>query len=305
MANILTSLFNVDKKKLKEVEKLAQQVDDLKDKYKAMSDDELKAQTDILKTRLENESLDEIMFDAFAVAREAAVRVIGEYPYFVQIMGAIVLHQGDIAEMKTGEGKTLTSVMAVYLNALSGKGVHVVTVNEYLAKRDADWMGAIHRFLGLSVDVNLRSKSAAQKRKAYECDITYTTNAEIGFDYLRDNMVVNVNERVLRNLEFAIVDEVDSILIDESRTPLIISGGQKQTANLYQQADRFVKKLVEGEDYEIDIKAKTVQLSEAGVAKAEHTFKIENLYELQHTHLVHHLHQALKANYIMIRDFRC
>lgn len=303
MANILTSLFNVDKKKLKEVEKLAQQVDDLKDKYKAMSDDELKAQTDILKTRLENESLDEIMFDAFAVAREAAVRVIGEYPYFVQIMGAIVLHQGDIAEMKTGEGKTLTSVMAVYLNALSGKGVHVVTVNEYLAKRDADWMGAIHRFLGLSVDVNIRSKSAAQKRKAYECDITYTTNAEIGFDYLRDNMVVNVNERVLRNLEFAIVDEVDSILIDESRTPLIISGGQKQTANLYQQADRFVKKLVEGEDYEIDIKAKTVQLSEAGVAKAEHTFKIENLYELQHTHLVHHLHQALKANYIMIRDF--
>ncbi len=302
MTNILSSIFNVDKKRLKEIEKLAKQVDDLKDIYKAMSDDELKAQTDILRTRLETETVDDVMFDAFAVAREAAVRVIGEYPYFVQVMGAIVLHQGDIAEMKTGEGKTLTSVLPVYLNALSGKGVHIVTVNEYLAQRDAEWMGAIHRFLGLTVDVNIRSKSAAQKRKAYECDVTYTTNAEIGFDYLRDNMVVDVKERVLRNLEYAIVDEVDSILIDESRTPLIISGGQKQTANLYQQANRFVRKLVEGEDYEIDVKAKTVQLTESGVAKAEHAFRIENLYELQHTHLVHHLHQALKANYIMIKD---
>ncbi len=302
MANLLSSIFNFDKKRIREIEKLAQQVDVLKDKYKEMSDDELKAQTDILKKRLENESLDDIMFDAFAVAREAALRVIGEYPYFVQIMGAIVLHQGDIAEMKTGEGKTLTSVLPVYLNALTGKGVHVVTVNEYLAQRDAEWMGQIHKFLGLTVDVNVRSKSASLKRKSFECDITYTTNAEIGFDYLRDNMVTDVKERVLRNLEFAIVDEVDSILIDESRTPLIISGGQKQTANLYQQSDRFVKKLVEGEDYEIDVKARTVQLSEQGVAKAEKTFGVNNLYDLKHTHLVHHLHQALKANYIMIKD---
>lgn len=303
MANILNALFNFDKKRLKEIEKLAKKVDDLKDTYKNMSDEELQQQTDILKKRLENETLDDIMFDAFAVAREAAVRVIGEYPYFVQIMGAIVLHQGDIAEMKTGEGKTLTSVLPVYLNALTGKGVHVITVNEYLAQRDADWMGKIHQFLGLTVGVNTRIKSPSQKREVFECDITYTTNAEIGFDYLRDNMVTNPKNRVLRSLEFALVDEVDSILIDESRTPLIISGGQKQTANLYQQSDRFVKKLVEGEDYEIDIKAKTVQLTEQGVNKAEKTFGVSNLYELKHTHLVHHLHQALKANYIMIRDF--
>ncbi len=302
MANVLSSIFNFDKKRLKEIEKLAQKVDDLKEKYKAMSDDELKSQTGILRLRLENETLDDIMFDAFAIAREAAVRVIGEYPYFVQIMGGIVLHQGDIAEMKTGEGKTLTSVLPVYLNALPGKGVHVVTVNEYLAQRDAEWMGEIHRFLGLSVGVNIRIKTAQQKREAFECDITYTTNAEIGFDYLRDNMVTVVKERVLRQLEFALVDEVDSILIDESRTPLIISGGKKQTANLYQQSDRFVKRLTEGQDFEIDVKAKTVQLTEDGVAKAEKVFGINNLYELKHTHLVHHLHQALKANYIMIRD---
>jgi preprotein translocase subunit SecA len=302
MANVLSSIFNFDRKRLKEIEKLAQRVDELKEKYQAMSDDELKAQTGILKQRLESETLDDIMFDAFAVAREAAVRVINEYPYFVQIMGGIVLHQGDIAEMKTGEGKTLTSVLPVYLNALTGKGVHVVTVNEYLAQRDAEWMGEIHRFLGLSVGVNLRIKTAQQKREAFECDITYTTNAEIGFDYLRDNMVTTIKERVLRHLEFALVDEVDSILIDESRTPLIISGGKKQTANLYQQSDRFVKRLEQGQDFEIDVKAKTVQLTEDGVAKAEKVFGINNLYELKHTHLVHHLHQALKANYIMLRD---
>jgi preprotein translocase subunit SecA len=302
MANVLSSIFNFDRKRLKEIEKLAQRVDELKEKYRAMSDDELKAQTGILKQRLESETLDDIMFDAFAVAREAAVRIINEYPYFVQIMGGIVLHQGDIAEMKTGEGKTLTSVLPVYLNALTGKGVHVVTVNEYLAQRDAEWMGEIHRFLGLSVGVNLRIKTAQQKREAFECDITYTTNAEIGFDYLRDNMVTTIKERVLRHLEFALVDEVDSILIDESRTPLIISGGKKQTANLYQQSDRFVKRLEQGQDFEIDVKAKTVQLTEDGVAKAEKVFGINNLYDLKHTHLVHHLHQALKANYIMLRD---
>ena len=242
------------------------------------------------------------MPEAFAVVREAAKRVIGEYPYLVQLMGGIVLHGGDIAEMKTGEGKTLTSVLPVYLNALDGRGVHVVTVNEYLAGRDADWMGQIHRFLGLTVGLNLRQLTPAQKRAAYNCDITYTTNAEVGFDYLRDNMVTRVEDRVLRPLNFALVDEVDSILVDESRTPLIISGGQKQTANLYLQADRFVKSLKADEDYEIDVKSKTVQLTDSGVTKAEKAFRVKNLYELDHTQLVHHISQALKANYIMMKD---
>ena len=212
------------------------------------------------------------------------------------------MQDGDIAEMKTGEGKTLTSVMAVYLNALSGKGVHVVTVNEYLSERDSEWMGQIHRFLGLSVGLNLRQKSKAQKRAAYACDITYTTNSELGFDYLRDNMVTRVQDRVLRGLNFALVDEVDSILIDESRTPLIISGGQKQTANLYLQADRFVKRLKNEEDYEVDIKSRSVQLSEQGVFKAERVFRIDNLYNQDHIQLLHHINQALKANYVMARD---
>ncbi|HBS91913.1 MAG TPA: preprotein translocase subunit SecA, partial [Erysipelotrichaceae bacterium] len=303
MANILSTLFNFDKKRLKEIEKIASMVDVLKDEIRALDDDQLKAKTTEFRQRLTGgETLDDLLPEAFAVAREAAYRVIGEFPYFVQIMGGIVLHQGDIAEMKTGEGKTLTSVLPVYLNALTGKGVHVVTVNEYLAQRDAEWMGKIHRFLGLTVGVNLRVLSPKQKRDCYLSDITYTTNAEIGFDYLRDNMVTDVKERVLRPLFYALVDEVDSILIDESRTPLIISGGQKQTANLYVQADKFVKRLVENEDYVIDIKGKTVQLSEEGVRKAEKAFNINNLYEIKHTQLVHHLHQALRANFIMIRD---
>jgi len=217
-------------------------------------------------------------------------------------MGAAVLQGGDIAEMKTGEGKTLTSVMAVYLNALEGKGVHVVTVNEYLSKRDSEWMGQIHQWLGLTVGLNLRQLSKPQKRAAYACDITYTTNSELGFDYLRDNMVTRVQDRVLRGLNFALVDEVDSILIDESRTPLIISGGQKQTANLYLQADRFVKRLKEAEDYELDVKSRSVQLTEQGVSKAERVFRVENLYDLTHTQLLHHINQALKANYVMMRD---
>ena len=216
-------------------------------------------------------------------------------------MGAAVMQGGDIAEMKTGEGKTLTSVMAVYLNALTGKGVHVVTVNEYLAKRDSEWMGEIHRFLGLTVGLNLRQLTPVQKRNPYLCDVTYTTNAEVGFDYLRDNMVIRVEDRVLRELNFALVDEVDSILIDESRTPLLISGGQKQTANQYLQADRFAKSLSK-EDYDIDIKGRTIQLTESGVAKAEKTFKVENLYNLDHTNTLHHINQALKANYIMAKD---
>ncbi len=303
MATFLSNLFNEDARKVKKIESKIQPVLDLEKKYAAMSDDELKAMTPKLKERLANgETEDDIFVDAFATAREACRRVIGEFPYPVQLMGAAVMQGGDIAEMKTGEGKTLTSVMAVYLNALSGKGVHVVTVNEYLSKRDSEWMGSIHRFLGLTVGLNLRQLTKSQKRDAYLCDVTYTTNAELGFDYLRDNMVTNINDRVLRGLHFALVDEVDSILIDESRTPLIISGGQKQTANLYLQADRFVKHLKENEDYEIDVKAKNVQLSEQGVAKAEKLFKVDNLFNLSHTQLLHHINQALRANYVMMRD---
>jgi preprotein translocase subunit SecA len=282
---------------------IARKVDAYKEQMAAMDDDDLKEKTNEFKERLnKGETLDDLLPEAYAVAREAAKRVIGEFPYFVQIMGGIVLHQGDIAEMKTGEGKTLTSVLPVYLNALTGKGVHIVTVNEYLAQRDAKWMGAIHRFLGLKVGVNIRALTPQQKREAFLCDITYMTNAEVGFDYLRDNMVTHVKDRVLRPLHFALIDEVDSILIDESRTPLIISGGQKQTANLYLQADKFVKRLADGIDYVIDVKGKTVQLTEEGVTKAEKAFGIQNLYELKHTQLVHHLHMALRANYVMIRD---
>ncbi len=303
MANVLTKLFNEDARKLKQIRKKIEPVLALEEKYKNMTDDELKAMTPYLKERLANgETLDDIFVEAFATSREACRRVIGEFPYPVQLMGAAVMQGGDIAEMKTGEGKTLTSVMAVYLNALEGKGVHVVTVNEYLSQRDSEWMGQIHRFLGLTVGLNLRQLSKPQKRAAYACDITYTTNSELGFDYLRDNMVTRVEDRVLRGMNFALVDEVDSILIDESRTPLIISGGQKQTANLYLQADRFVKRLHNEEDYEVDVKSRSVQLTEEGVAKAERVFRIENLYNLDHTQLLHHINQALKANYIMQRD---
>ncbi len=303
MANFIQKLFNEDGRKLKQIEKKIQKVLDLEDEYAAKSDEELKAMTPYLKEKLANgATLDDIFAEAFATAREACRRVIGEFPYPVQLMGAAVMQGGDIAEMKTGEGKTLTSVMAVYLNALEGKGVHVVTVNEYLSQRDSEWMGQIHRWLGLTVGLNLRQLSKPQKRAAYACDITYTTNSELGFDYLRDNMVTRVQDRVLRGLNFALVDEVDSILIDESRTPLIISGGQKQTANLYLQADRFVKRLKEDEDYELDVKSRSVQLTEQGVAKAERVFRIENLYDLTHTQLLHHINQALKANYVMMRD---
>jgi len=300
---ILEKLFNGDVKQLETIKKQALKVDALADATAALSDDELKAKTVEFRARLaKGETLDDLLVEAFAVAREAAKRVIGEYPYLVQIMGGIVLHQGDIAEMKTGEGKTLTSVLPVYLNALSGDGVHIITVNEYLAERDSKWMGAIHRFLGLTVGLNLRRLVPSEKRAQYLCDITYTTNAEAGFDYLRDNMVTKVNDRVLRPLNMALVDEVDSILIDESRTPLIISGGQRQTANLYLMADRFVKSLKENEGYEVDVKARSVILTESGVAQAEKVFKVENLYHIEHTNLVHHLNQALKANYIMGLD---
>lgn len=300
---IFDKLFNTDKKILAEVEAQVKPTLNYENEMAALSDEQLKAKTQEFKDRLaKGETLDDIMCEAFAVVREAAKRVIGEFPYFCQLEGACVLHRGDIAEMKTGEGKTLTSVMAVYLNALSGKGVHVITVNEYLAQRDAEWMGQIHKFLGLTVAVNLRSMTPAEKRKAYLCDITYSTCSEVGFDYLRDNMVTRVEDRVLRELNFALVDEVDSILIDESRTPLIISGSQRQTANLYVNADRFVKRLYEDEDYEIDIKGKNIQLTEEGIAKAEKAFKVNNIYDPENTALVHYIAQALKANYIMHND---
>ncbi len=313
MANFFDQLLNVDGRRLKQIEKKIKPVLALADAYAAMSDEQLQAETPRLKQKLaEGATLDDILPEAFATAREACRRVIGEYPYPVQLMGAAVMQGGDIAEMKTGEGKTLTSVMAVYLNALEGKGVHVITVNEYLSERDSQWMGQIHRFLGLTVGLNKRSMSPAQKRAAYACDITYTTNSELGFDYLRDNMVTRAQDRVLRGLNFALVDEVDSILIDESRTPLIISGGMKQTANLYLQADRFVKSLKEQKmedekvivpgEYEIDVRGRTVQLTERGVAKAEKVFRIDNLYNLEHTQLLHRINQALKANYIMAKD---
>lgn len=299
MANFIERLLNGEKKTLHNLEKTAEQVMALANDMEALSDDALREKTQEYKHRYEEgETLDSLLIEAFATSREAARRTIGEYPYKVQIMGAVAMHQGDIAEMKTGEGKTLTSTMCVYLNALSGKGVHVVTVNDYLAGRDAEWMGQIYRFLGLSVGVNSRPLTPSQKRDAFNCDITYTTNSELGFDYLRDNMVTDVKDHVLRGLHVAIVDEVDSILVDESRTPLIISGGAKKTANLYLQADAFAKRL-KGDDFEIDEKTRQIMLSEKGVSVAERYFKIKNLYDVDHTQLVHHITQALKANYIM------
>ena len=269
----------------------------------ALSNEELQAKTPYFKDLLaKGASLDDIKYEAFAVAREAAKRCIGEFPYKVQIIGSLVLHAGDVAEMKTGEGKTLTCTMAVYLNALAGKGLHVITVNEYLSGRDAEWMGQIYRFLGLTVGVNARAKTTSEKKAAYLCDITYTTNSELGFDYLRDNMATDMEHRVLRGLNFCIVDEADSILIDESRTPLIISGGAKTSASQYTVADRFCKTLRKERDFSVDVKDKTVHLTEEGQAKAERMFGIKNLYDPEYADLVHRIHNALKANYIMARD---
>lgn len=314
----LMSLFSEEKREISSLGKEADKVLKLEPQMQALSDDELRACTEKYKERLKNgETVEDILYEAFAIAREAAYRVINEKPYRVQIMGALAMHKGDIAEMKTGEGKTLTATMAVYANALAGQGVHVITVNEYLAGRDAAWMGEIYRFLGLTVGVNKRELSPKQKKEAYDCDITYTTNSELGFDYLRDNMVTRVEDRVMRGLHMAIIDEVDSVLIDESRTPLIISGGKKNTANLYIQADKFVKTLIAPEyetdsfthekklvsgDYDIDEKTRQVMLSEDGVTKAEKYFKISNLYDVDHTQLVHHINQALRANYIMTKE---
>ena len=292
-----------DKMAIKRYGRIADKVIALEDKMKALSDDDLRNKTQEFKDRLaKGETLDDIKVEAFAVAREAARRTIGEFPYKVQIIGSLALHAGDVAEMKTGEGKTLTATMAVYLNALAGKGVHVVTVNEYLSERDANWMGQIYRFLGLTVGVNLRVKTTSEKKEAYLCDITYTTNSELGFDYLRDNMATDMEHRVLRGLNFCIVDEADSILIDESRTPLIISGGARASASQYTVADRFVKSLKKDKDFEIDVKDKTVNLTDEGNAKADRMFGIKNLYDPEHADLVHRIHNALRANYIMARD---
>lgn len=302
-AKFLDRLFRVDQKQLKALDKKANEVEAYKEEMAALSDEELKAKTPYFRQLLaDGKTLDDILPEAFAVAREAAKRVLGEFPYDVQVIGAIALHRGDVAEMKTGEGKTLTATMCIYLNALSGEGVHVVTVNEYLAKRDSEWMGAIYRFLGLTVGCNYRELNAQEKRAVYQCDITYTTNSELGFDYLRDNMAVSKFNRVLRGLKMCIIDEADSILIDESRTPLIISGGKKKTANLYRLADRFAKAVQEEKHYNIDLETKTINLTADGIKFAESMFRIDNLYALEHTALVHHIHNALKANYIMGRD---
>ncbi len=303
MLGFLKKIFDHEYKELKKFKLIADEVFELDDKYKKMTDKQLQGCTNKLKKRLKDgETVDDILPDAFAVAREAAYRVIGEKPFYVQVLGALAIHFGNIAEMKTGEGKTLTCVMPAYLNALTEKGVHVVTVNEYLATRDAEWMGQIYRFLGLTVAVNLREMSSKEKKEAYNCDILYSTNNELGFDYLRDNMVVNTEDRVQRPLHFAIIDEVDSVLIDEARTPLIISGGVMKSANLYKDADRFVKTLRENEDYTIDEKTKDITLTDQGTEKGEKYFRIANLYDIEHSALVHHVNQALKANYTMHND---
>ena len=275
----------------------------LDEEYSKLTDTELQNKTEEFKERLNNgETLEDILVEAFATAREAAFRVIGEKHYYVQILGALAIHYGNIAEMKTGEGKTLTSVLPAYLNALTGKGVHIITVNEYLAGRDAEWMGGIHRFLGLTVGVNRRDMTAEEKREAYNCDILYSTNNEIGFDYLRDNMVVRKEERVQRPLNFAIIDEVDSVLIDEARTPLIISGGEMANQNLYISADKYAKSLKIEEDFIYDEKTKSVNLTEQGADKAEEMFHIDNLYDVDNSTLLHFINQALRANYAMKND---
>lgn len=303
MANFLKNLIENDNAELRRTGKLADQVMALEGKYQEMTDEELRAQTTIFKEQLaKGKSLDDIQVEAFAVVREAARRVLGLFPYKVQIQGGFVIHNGDIAEMKTGEGKTLTETMPVYLNALSGKGVHVVTVNDYLATRDSKEMGELYNFLGLTVGLNLNSMNPEQKRAAYACDITYSTNNELGFDYLRDNMVVYKSQMVQRPLYFAVVDEVDSILIDEARTPLIISGQAEKSTALYNRADYFAKGLREDEDYTIDLTAKSIALTDLGVDKAEKIFRLNNLYDVENSALVHHIDQALRANYIMIYD---
>lgn len=303
MANILKTIIENDKGEIRRLEKMADKVFKYEDQMAALTDDQLKAKTVEFKERCQNgESLDSLLYEAFAVVREGAKRVLGLFPYKVQVMGGIVLHHGDVPEMRTGEGKTLTATMPVYLNALSGKGVHVVTVNEYLSERDATEMGELYSWLGLSVGINLATKSPMEKKEAYECDITYSTNSEIGFDYLRDNMVVRAENMVQRPLNYALVDEVDSILIDEARTPLIVSGANAvETSQLYHMADHYVKSLNK-DDYIIDVQSKTIGLSDSGIDRAESYFKLENLYDIENVALTHFIDNALRANYIMLLD---
>ena len=298
--NILRSLFDFEYKELRRFMKIADQIEAKSDEYEKLTDKQLQHKTEEFKKELEKgKTLDDILVDAFATVREAAKRVINEKPFYTQILGALAIHYGNIAEMKTGEGKTLTSVMPAYLNALTGEGVHIITVNEYLASRDAAWMGQIFEFLGLTVGTNLRDLSPAEKRERYNCDILYSTNNEIGFDYLRDNMVVRKEDRVQRPLNFAIVDEVDSVLIDEARTPLIISGGAMHSNNQYMDAQRFVRDLKENEDFIIDEKTKSINLTDEGSKKCESFYGIDNMYDIKYSALVHHINQALRANFTM------
>ena len=303
MAGILNRVFDPNKREVKRLAKMTERIEALATEMERLSDDELKGKTEEFKTRYQNgETVDDLLTEAFAVVREGARRVLGLYPYPVQLMGGISLHEGNISEMKTGEGKTLTSTMPVYLNALTGKGVHVVTVNEYLASRDASEMGQLYTFLGLTVGLNVNSLSKEEKQEAYACDITYSTNNELGFDYLRDNMVLYKEQMVQRPLHYAVIDEVDSILIDEARTPLIISGSAQKSAQLYIQANAFVNTLKREEDYTYDEKTKGVQLTEAGMTKAERSFGIDNLFDISHVTLNHHITQALKAHASMHCD---
>ena len=298
--NILRSLFDFEYKELRKFMKIADQIEAKSDEYEKLTDKQLQHKTEEFKKELEKgKTLDDILVDAFATVREAAKRVINEKPFYTQVLGALAIHYGNIAEMKTGEGKTLTSVMPAYLNALTGEGVHIITVNEYLASRDAAWMGQIFEFLGLTVGTNLRDLSPAEKRERYNCDILYSTNNEIGFDYLRDNMVVRKEDRVQRPLNFAIVDEVDSVLIDEARTPLIISGGAMHSNNQYMDAQRFVRDLKENEDFIIDEKTKSINLTDEGSKKCEKFYGIDNMYDIKYSALVHHINQALRANFTM------
>ena len=303
MANILKKWIESDRRELRRINKIANKVESYAKQMSELTDEQLQAKTDEFRERYKKgESLDHMLPEAFAVSREGAKRVLGLYPFHVQIMGGIVLHEGNIAEMRTGEGKTLTATMPVYLNAISGKGVHVITVNEYLSKRDATEMGQLYNWLGCSVGINNSEMSPDQKREAYKADIMYSTNSEIGFDYLRDNMAVYKEDQVQRGLNYALVDEVDSILIDEARTPLIISGPGTGTSKLYNQTDRFVKQLKKDVDYKIDLESKTVSLTDEGIKKAEKYFNLKNLYDPENTALTHHLDQALRANYIMLLD---
>ena len=298
--SILRSLFDFEYKELRRFMKIADQIEAKSDEYEKLTDKQLQHKTEEFKKELEKgKTLDDILVDAFATVREAAKRVINEKPFYTQVLGALAIHYGNIAEMKTGEGKTLTSVMPAYLNALTGDGVHIITVNEYLASRDAAWMGQIFEFLGLTVGTNLRDLSPAEKRERYNCDILYSTNNEIGFDYLRDNMVVRKEDRVQRPLNFAIVDEVDSVLIDEARTPLIISGGAMHSNNQYMDAQRFVRDLKENEDFIIDEKTKSINLTDEGSKKCEKFYGIDNMYDIKYSALVHHINQALRANFTM------